>query len=443
MPSIQVKALFILALLGGHEAVRIHENVNLTALAYESTGHLNPYNPGKAEKTYQEMNQECKSSWDRKCTQEGCEWKPFTLDGPWGSCRKSDKSLLASGPEAVKEHVKMFAGILKAKAKKYADSCSARFVNKLKCKRRIQQMVNAVRFMALARNKAGELSEEDHEEIKQAFEEARDSIAATVENGDSLKKLQDKILSSHAMEVNPLGTVKRMIETGVKLTEGSKEQQEEAKELIDGPDAFEPIEESDSIEKENEEAEETEETDDDFDESLRQMDLGSEDETDEIDDTLGTLGDDVDEEKPNSALQVRNSLQMDGSVIFAGSLLTVLVMGAIVLTLTIFPQFMAFGFIGALYYAFRLSKCLKEDNKAQKDGANETKKDQQVAKSNNRMTKWQAFKGTSKCVGKHILFPFKLIYKAGKWAYVAAFKKGNSTTSTTTKAPSKTTSPLE
>ena len=230
-----------------------------------------------------------------------------------------------------------------------------------------------------------------------------------------------------------------MVETVMVLTEGSKEQQEEAKELIDGPDAFEP-EESDSIEKENEDTEETEETDDDFDESLRQMDLGSE-ETDEID-TLG-MGDDVDEEKPNSALQVRNSLQMDGSVIFASSLLSVLVVGAIVLTLTIFPQFMPFGFLGFILFGVRLGTCLREADKAQKDGANETKKDQQVAKSNNRMTKWQAFKGISKCVGKHILFPFKLIYKAGKWAYVAAFKKGNSTTSTTTKAPSKTTSPLE
>ena len=346
MPSIQVKALFILALLGGHEAVRIHEDVNLTALAYESTGHLNPYNPGKAEKTYQEMNQECKSSWDRKCTQEGCEWKPFTLDGPWGSCRKSDESLLASGPEAVKEHLKMFAGILKAKAKKYTDSCSARFANKLKCKRRIQQMVNAVRFMALARKKAGEFSEEDREEIKQAFEEARDSIAATMENGDSVKQLQDKILSSHAMEVNPSGTVKRMVETVMELTGGSKEQQEEAKELIDRTDAFEPIEESDSIEKENEEAEETEETDDDFDESLRQVDLGSEDETDEIDDTLGTLGDDVDEEKPNSALQVRNSLQMGGSVFFGGMLLAILEAGTLLLTLVFLPQFAALAMIG-------------------------------------------------------------------------------------------------
>ena len=424
MPSIQVKALFILALLGGHEAVRIHEDVNLTALAY--AGHLNP---GKDEKTYQEMNQECKSSWDRKCTQEGCEWKPFTLDGPWASCRKSDKSLLASGPEAVKEHVKMFAGILKAKAKKYADSCSARFVNKLKCKRRIQQMVNAVRFMALARKKAGDFSEEDREEIRQAFEEARDSIAATVENGDSVKKLQDKILSSHAMEVNPSGTVKRMVETVMELTEGSKEQQEEAKELIDGPDAFEP-EESDSIEKENEEVEETEETDDDFDESLRQMELGSEDETDEIDDTLGTLGDDVEEEKPNSALQVRNSLQY--KVYLGGMLLAMLEAGSLLLTLAFFPQFVVLGMIG---YVLLNAKCmieLAQASKAQKDGANETKKDQQVAK---KMTTWQAFKGMSKCVGKKMLFPFKLIYKAGKWAYVAAFKKGNSTTSTTTKVP--------
>lgn len=48
------------------------------------------------------------------------------------------------------------------------------------------------------------------------------------------------------------------------------------------------------------------------------------------------------------------------------------------------------------------------------------------------MTKWQAFKGASKCFVKRILFPFKLVYKAGKWAYEAAFKKDNSTT---TKAP--------
>lgn len=328
MPSIQVKALFILALLGGHEAVRIHEDVNLTALAYESTGHLKP---GKDEKTYQEMNKQCKSSWDRKCTQEGCEWKPFTLDGPWGSCRKSDESLLASGPEAVKEHLKMFAGILKAKAKKYTDSCSARFANKLKCKRRIQQMVNAVRFMALARKKAGEFSEEDREEIKQAFEEATDSIAATMENGDSVKKLQDKIPSSHAMEANPSGTVKTMVETVMKVTEGSKEQQEEAKEVIDRTDAFEPIEESDSIE----------ETDDDFDESLRQLEPGSEDETEtEIDDTLGTLG-----EKQSSALQVRNSLQIDRSDV-AGGLLAVLAVGAAVFTVIMVGQFLAFALLG-------------------------------------------------------------------------------------------------
>lgn len=422
MPSIQVKALFILALLGGHEAVRIHEDVNLTALAYESTGHLKP---GKDEKTYQEMNKQCKSSWDRKCTQEGCEWKPFTLDGPWGSCRKSDESLLASGPEAVKEHLKMFAGILKAKAKKYTDSCSARFANKLKCKRRIQQMVNAVRFMALARKKAGEFSEEDREEIKQAFEEATDSIAATMENGDSVKKLQDKILSSRAMEANPSGTVKTMVETVMKVTEGSKEQQEEAKEVIDRTDAFEPIEESDSIE----------ETDDDFDESLRQLEPGSEDETEtEIDDTLGTLG-----EKQSSALQVRNSLQIDRSDV-AGGLLAVLAVGAAVFTVIMVGQFLAFALLG--YALVLLVGCIgyyvgrhDEANalaEAQKNGTNETKKDQQVAKTNNGMTKWQAFKGASKCFVKRILFPFKLVYKAGKWAYEAAFKKDNSTT---TKAP--------
>ena len=67
----------------------------------------------------------------------------------------------------------------------------------------------------------GEFSEKDREEIKQAFEEARESVAAMMENGDSAKKLKDKIPSSHATEVNPSGTVKTMVETVMKVTEGS------------------------------------------------------------------------------------------------------------------------------------------------------------------------------------------------------------------------------
>ena len=188
-----MKALFIFALLGGREPVRIHEDVNLTALSYGFTGHLKP---GKDEKTYQEMNGECQSSWDRRCTQEGCEWKPFTLDGPWGSCRKTDTSLLASGPEVVKEHVKMFAGILKAKAKKYSDSCSGRLVNKLKCNCRIQQMVNAVMFMALARKKAENSPRKiERRSSRRLKRQERVLAAATTEHGDSAQKLKDKILS--------------------------------------------------------------------------------------------------------------------------------------------------------------------------------------------------------------------------------------------------------
>ena len=44
----------------------------------------------------------------------------------------------------------------------------------------------------------------------------------------------------------------------------------------------------------------------------------------------------------------------------------------------------------------------------------------------------RTWKELVKCFFKTLLLSFKLIYKAGKWAYKAAFKKGNSTT---TKAP--------
>ena len=44
-----VEAFFILLLLGGHEAVRIHEDVNLTALTYQNEDPM-------WEKVYRDMN---------------------------------------------------------------------------------------------------------------------------------------------------------------------------------------------------------------------------------------------------------------------------------------------------------------------------------------------------------------------------------------------------
>ncbi|CAK9014005.1 unnamed protein product, partial [Durusdinium trenchii] len=114
--TVRAKAFFILLLLGGHEAVRIHEDVNLTALTYQNEDPM-------WEKVYRDMNKDC--YWERTwgyCYGDGCVWKPFALDfrPHEGSCRKSDKYLLKTDPH---NSMQMFAGILKAKSEKYAKNC--------------------------------------------------------------------------------------------------------------------------------------------------------------------------------------------------------------------------------------------------------------------------------------------------------------------------------
>lgn len=343
--SIQIKALFILVLLGGHEAVRIHEDVNLAAVAYDSTSQLKP---GKDEKAYQDMNKECRAFWNSTCQKEGCEWKPFVLDGLRSSCRKSDKALLSSSPTAVKQHLKMFTGIMEAKATKYYDSCKGKFAAyKPKCMRRIQQMVNAVRFMTLARKKSGDFSEEDREEVKKAFDLAMEKIAAALGEGEAANKLKEKILSSGSLQKDPPGTVEKMRDLMMQVTQGTDEESAKAKGMIERSDAFEPIEAEEALESKEDDGEDMKETeeDSDFDQSLEGVDavsdvVGEEEETEPVDD-----GDEEAEEKALSALQVRNSMQLDKSDA-AGALLVLLVVGATVFAFSLIATALAYALVG-------------------------------------------------------------------------------------------------
>ena len=435
--SIQIKALFILVLLGGHEAVRIHEDVNLAAVAYDSTSQLKP---GKDEKAYQDMNKECRAFWNSTCQKEGCEWKPFVLDGLRSSCRKSDKALLSSSPTAVKQHLKMFTGIMEAKATKYYDSCKGKFAAyKPKCMRRIQQMVNAVRFMTLARKKSGDFSEEDREEVKKAFDLAMEKIAAALGEGEAANKLKEKILSSGSLQKDPPGTVEKMRDLMMQVTQGTDEESAKAKGMIERSDAFEPIEAEEALESKEDDGEDMKETeeDSDFDQSLEGVDavsdvVGEEEETEPVDD-----GDEEAEEKALSALQVRNSMQLDKSDA-AGALLVLLVVGATVFAFSLIATALAYALVGfALislvgcfaYHAGRYSGA-KGVDETETDEKNATAVAVKEPATKKGITKWQAFKSGGKCFVRFVAFPFKLAFKAGKWMYRAAFGEKNNSTST-------------
>ncbi len=434
--SIQIKALFILVLLGGHEAVRIHEDVNLTSLAYQSTSQLNP---GKDEKAYQDMNKECRAFWKGTCQKEGCEWKPFVLDGLRSSCRKSDKALLSSSPAAVKQHLKMFTGIMEAKATKYYDNCRGKFAAyKPKCMRRIQQMVNAVRFMTLARKKSGEFSEEDREEVRKAFDLATEKIAAAVGEGEAADKLKKKILSSGSLQKDPPGTVEKMRDLMMQMTQGTDEDRARAKEMIERSDAFEPIEAEEAPEPTEDGDEDMEETeqDSDFDQSLEEVDALSDVVSEEEETEPGDDGDEAGE-KALSALQVRNSMQLDKSDA-AGALLVLLLVGATVFAFTLIAAALAYALVG--YALLSLVSCFayhagryhgaKEVEETETDEKEATAVAVKKPATKKGITKWQAFKSGGKCFVHYVAFPFKLAFKAGKWIYQAAFGKKSNSTST-------------
>ena len=191
-----------------------------------------------------------------------------------------------------------------------------------------------------------------------------------------------------------------------------------------------------SKEDDGEDMKETEE-DSDFDQSLEGVDavsdvVGEEEETEPVDD-----GDEEAEEKALSALQVRNSMQLDKSDA-AGALLVLLVVGATVFAFSLIATALAYALVGfALislvgcfaYHAGRYSGA-KGVDETETDEKNATAVAVKEPATKKGITKWQAFKSGGKCFVRFVAFPFKLAFKAGKWMYRAAFGEKNNSTST-------------
>lgn len=86
-PSVKVQAIFILLLLGGHEAVRITDNANLTSLSLANVeDEMGETKPTEYEKQWKEMNKDCEymSDLGGACFGDGCVHKYMILDT--GAC---------------------------------------------------------------------------------------------------------------------------------------------------------------------------------------------------------------------------------------------------------------------------------------------------------------------------------------------------------------------
>eukprot|EP00438_Fugacium_kawagutii_P026732 Skav228698 [mRNA] locus=scaffold2247:552047:553941:- [translate_table: standard] len=138
-PSVKVQAIFILLLLGGHEAVRINDNANLTSLSLANVeDEMGETKPTEYEKQWKEENKDCE--WESRtgyCFGKGCVYKYMTLD----------TGAVGEGVQLVRTP--------QWQGEKYNQKCQSRFSSlNLWCKRRLQHMFNALRFLALAQERS-------------------------------------------------------------------------------------------------------------------------------------------------------------------------------------------------------------------------------------------------------------------------------------------------
>ena len=203
---VQIKAIFILLLLAGGEAVRVTEEVQW----------------GKSE--WNKLHADC--TWSVKGCGKGCAWRRLPLDKSFSeSCRHTDAYLLKhNGLENFQSMVKLF----EQKSAKVAAKCQGAGIFNRKCKRREAQLLDAFKFIARAPTEASfmsKLTEGERIAVGEAFESSLKSLVASDENSDVISELLRK-MKGHGPEFqrDPQAAAGKMMELVAKLLNGTPEE---------------------------------------------------------------------------------------------------------------------------------------------------------------------------------------------------------------------------
>ena len=203
---VQIKAIFILLLLAGGEAVRVTDEVHW----------------GKSE--WNKLHADC--TWSVNGCGEGCAWKRLPLDKTFSeSCRHTDAYLLKhNGLENFQSMVKLF----EQKSAKLAEKCQGAGVFNRKCKRREAQLLDAFKFIARAPTEASfmtKLTEGERIAVGEAFESSLKSLVASDENSDVISELLRK-MKGHGPEVqrDPREAAGKLMELVARLLNGTPEE---------------------------------------------------------------------------------------------------------------------------------------------------------------------------------------------------------------------------
>mmetsp|Transcript_50318 Transcript_50318/g.79872 ORF Transcript_50318/g.79872 Transcript_50318/m.79872 type:complete len:414 (-) Transcript_50318:76-1317(-) len=394
--DLQAKAIFLVLLIAGHEAVRVREAIHV---------HNAMHNPRKAaEDEWQKENNVCTWSTfdsDPGCKGPGCKYRYLPWDKPVPfsseSCRRTDDYMLNNNRA---HYFQLQAELLAAKSAKFAEKCSDASALNLKCSRRAKHVYRAMKFLGKAQDSSliESLTPEEKAKDKALFEESLNHMAGMAgPDGELVQELTRKMkLRTTFVKEDPLKAVKEVVNILTCLLKGSNEEKERARKAIR---EMEEVDEDDVL---NEPMK-----GEDLRDYVSKLEKGAPDVIESMD--MAAL--DLDSDSRNGQLETNGNItsllqlsrdDTDVKVVkgIAFVVICVLVVAAIIwAVIEIVAILVAWAFISILgCSAYALGH-----NHAVSKGQSNTPK----------LGAWDAVK----CMGSVFAMPFVYVYRGGRWMY--------------------------
>eukprot|EP00931_Biecheleriopsis_adriatica_P023249 TRINITY_DN14723_c0_g1_i4.p1 TRINITY_DN14723_c0_g1~~TRINITY_DN14723_c0_g1_i4.p1 ORF type:complete len:587 (-),score=132.52 TRINITY_DN14723_c0_g1_i4:51-1811(-) len=226
MEQRQVKAIFFILLLAGHEANRVSQQSSL----------VDGVPTSDVEKQWQDASKHCKFRLTKGgCTGDGCKFRSLPLDLPppsSQSCRLSDTYMLHTKRKG--HFIQLQADLLRAKAKKYREEqCKDRFFD-LKCMRRLKHMLRALQFISQA---SKDMPEDLQSTARLSVNDALNEFSATLgRDGELGRRLAVKLSDAQPDLKDPRQLV-RVLGLIISLLKGTEDEKNAARQAIEETEA--------------------------------------------------------------------------------------------------------------------------------------------------------------------------------------------------------------
>jgi len=246
--QLKVKAIFLILLMAGNEAVRIKEaakgeSVNSIDDPDDvSVEQLQPEVQAAVQRLKQLNKEHCRWKTLRGgCTGEGCRWRPLPLDRTLSdSCRLSDE-WMRSG-ENLEVYSSLQSEQMKDKSLEFQGACSKdvkwrKMMSKeqWRCYRRAGYMMQASQFLLKAQEKTTDQSEKVRAQVKDNMDAAMGHIADSLgDDAPHYMMLRQKV-ESNSLELmkTPYATLKDVIGKVRALGHGNETTKLEVKKAIE------------------------------------------------------------------------------------------------------------------------------------------------------------------------------------------------------------------